>query len=124
MNNLPPEERLDALEEFWETEVPRAGEDGAKGWKAWKLELQSIASSTMVPRIGKCESSDPYAIWHFNEAEADKRLIFPTRLSGNDGSDHVTEGDETPDEDPYSAVLFTDIRGNKSSYLGITNRVT
>ena len=35
LGNKSFEERLDAMEEYWESEVPRLGEPEASGWAVW-----------------------------------------------------------------------------------------
>ncbi|KAL5534334.1 hypothetical protein ACEPAG_796 [Sanghuangporus baumii] len=105
IEKFPFEKQLDSLEEFWESEVPRIGEAGAKGWRAWRTS-EDIAPTTKLRPIGKSESSDPFAIWHFKEAESDRCLIFPSRMSS--GSNDIPN--EDGDDDPYAAVLFSDIR--------------
>ncbi|KAI6119002.1 NRDE-2, necessary for RNA interference-domain-containing protein [Pisolithus croceorrhizus] len=72
---LPIETQLEALEEFWESEAPRVGELGAKGWSAW--------TSSGRPEI----------------IRADRLLRAPTRSTT-----------ERAVSDPYSTVLFSDIR--------------
>ena len=100
------EKQLDSLEDFWESESPRVGEAGAKGWSAWD-KTEEITPGTKPNPVRKCDDSDPFAIWHFSEAESDRRLIFPSRmLSG--GNEASPAGDE--EEDPYAAVLFSDVR--------------
>ncbi|KAL5519041.1 hypothetical protein ACEPAH_724 [Sanghuangporus vaninii] len=105
----PFEKQLDSLEEFWESEVPRIGESGAKGWKEWRTSKVS-APVTKLRSIGKSESSDPFATWHFKEAESDRLLIFPSRLPSGSNDILNEHGDEDEDGDPYATVLFSDIR--------------
>ena len=98
-------EQLDALEEFWESEAPRAGENGAKGWKTWKKNKE-VHNGCRMNGIDIREDIDPYAAWHHSETESDRRLIFPARMP----SDETNGSAEEADEDPYSTVLFADIR--------------
>lgn len=108
--NLPPQlassslqEQLDELEEFWESETLRILEDGAKGWKDWyangKPEYHSKGAS--VSPNPEVRDLDPYRQWAFQEAAVDRVALFPTRTT-----------DETDDTDPYSTVLFSDIRAS------------
>jgi hypothetical protein len=91
---------LDSLEDFWESEGPRFGESEAKGWGGWvaagDLDYVStpLASSSLGPLLFV---SDPFQRWASEESDLDLRLIMPTRSA-----------DET--DDPYSTVLFSDIR--------------
>ncbi|EJD04053.1 DUF1740-domain-containing protein [Fomitiporia mediterranea MF3/22] len=103
------EQRLDSLEEFWESEAPRMGEAGAKGWKTWIADKQGDAGRK-PRRVDELANHDPYTIWHFGEVESDRRLIFPVRMS-NQEDDNTEEDDvEAEDEDPYATILFSDIR--------------
>ena len=91
---------LDSLEEFWESEHPRFGEFEAKGWGNWvasgNLEYVSkpLPSSDLVL---SSSASDPFERWATEESVSDLRFTTPTRSV-----------DET--DDPYSTVLFSDIR--------------
>lgn len=105
MFNRPPsidtvtfDEQLDQLEEFWDSEVPRAGEASAMGWKAWVSSGRPEAHSSLgrAPAT-KSSSLDPYIRWALDEQAFGHSL--PTRGI-----------DENSDEDPYSTVLFSDIR--------------
>ncbi|KAL5495358.1 hypothetical protein ACEPAI_821 [Sanghuangporus weigelae] len=109
IEKLPFEKQLDSLEEFWESEVPRIGEAGAKGWRAWRTS-EDIAPTTKLRTIRKSESSDPFATWYFKEAESDRCLIYPSRMPSGSNDIPNEDGDEDGDDDPYAAVLFSDIR--------------
>jgi len=95
-----PERLLNSLEEFWESECPRFGESGARDWEnmvaSGNPEYPSahLPSSDLVPSLSV---SDPFQRWASEESDADLRLTMPTRST-----------DET--DDPYSTVLFSDIR--------------
>ncbi|TFY82820.1 hypothetical protein EWM64_g1196 [Hericium alpestre] len=97
----PFEEQLDALEEFWESELSRFGERGANGWAAW-VAAGKPEENPIVP--GSSSSShpmhtDPYRKWASQEMHADQMLRPPLRST-----------DPAADEDPYATVLFSDIR--------------
>lgn len=97
----PFEAQLDELEEFWESETFRMGEEGAKGWKFWyqcgKPESQSPGSQG--PNLPEHRDLDPYRQWSAQELAADRSSIFPSRTSS-----------EADDLDPFSTILFSDIR--------------
>lgn len=89
------------MEDFWESDVPRVGESGAKGWAAWASSGQPehvpvLSSSSNVMKDQ--EISDPYRQWAVQELYADRTSFLPI---------HST--DES-DPDPYGTVLFSDIR--------------
>jgi NRDE-2, necessary for RNA interference len=98
---LPFEAQLGELEEFWESEAPRIGEEGAKGWNSWyqsgKPEAQLLGSS--VPRLPEHRDLDPYRQWSAQELTADRLSLLPSRTSS-----------DTDDLDPFSTILFSDIR--------------
>lgn len=88
------------MEEFWESEVLRAGEEGAQGWAAWV----SSGRQQQPPSFSSKSSSDPtdldpYRQWAARESEADLKEVVPTRST-----------QESQEDDPYSTVLFSDIR--------------
>jgi hypothetical protein len=96
----PSDALLNSLEDFWESENPRFGESGAKGWGNWVASANPEnvngppSSSDPVPPLSV---SDPFQRWASEESNLDLRLTMPTRST-----------DET--DDPYSTVLFSDIR--------------
>ncbi|PBL01212.1 hypothetical protein ARMGADRAFT_1007241 [Armillaria gallica] len=95
---LPMSSILDALEEFWESEVARFGEPGAKGWAHWvssdkKGEIPVLASSPP-----SSDDSDPYRRWARTELNMDKASYLPSRATEED------------DWDPYSTIMFSDTR--------------
>ncbi|KAF8912990.1 NRDE-2, necessary for RNA interference-domain-containing protein [Gymnopilus junonius] len=103
--NAPPsitgmdfQAQLDKLEEFWDSECSRFGEDGAQGWASWHSSRNRAPVSTngnLQPRIIK--DLDPYRQWANQELEMDVAIYLPLRSD----SDSL---------DPYSTVLFADIR--------------
>lgn len=96
----PSDALLNSLEDFWESEHPRFGESGAKGWGDWVASANPeyvggpLSSSSFVPSLSV---SDSFQRWASEESDSDLRLTMPTRSA-----------DET--DDPYSTVLFSDIR--------------
>ncbi|KAI0348412.1 hypothetical protein BDW22DRAFT_1350623 [Trametopsis cervina] len=95
------EEQLDRLEEFWDSEVPRLGEVNASGWATWESASKPEAKgSDGRPAIVKSADADPYVRWARNEQSSSQAACsMPTRTFG-----------DNLDEDPYSTVLFSDIR--------------
>lgn len=104
--NIPSasfEHQLDALEEFWDTEAPRIGESGSKGWSNWKgsetsNEKAFLTHGALVPPGGAAHPSsvlDGYQRWVAKECEMD-------------AFGWLSQREET--EDPYSTVMFSDIR--------------
>ena len=91
---------LDSLDEFWESEHPRFGECESKGWENWIASgNQEYASAHSPPSniVPSLPISDHFQKWAAEERDSDLRFMMPTRST-----------DET--DDPYSTVLFSDIR--------------
>lgn len=91
--------QLSELEEFWESEYPRFGEHGAKGWNSWyssKLDERSLSVSSHIQPQNVADL-DIYRQWAKQEINLDRSLFLPQR-SDSDSAD------------PYSMVLFADIR--------------
>lgn len=102
LNHHPFETQLNALEEFWDSEWPRVGELGAKGWAAWEASGRpeyEPPSSTSSRKLPETRMSDPFQKWATMESVADRTFRLPTRST-----------DEDSDSDPYSTILFADIR--------------
>ena len=83
-----------AFQEFWESEVARIGEMGAKGWK-------SGASAPVEPRKSipkfNVDRKSVYASWYLCERERTINSRMPARSL-----------DELDEDDPYRVVIFDD----------------
>ncbi|KAI0778496.1 DUF1740-domain-containing protein [Trametes elegans] len=93
--------QLDALEEFWDSEVPRLGEPGANGWAKWEASNRPDQPPPSPKGLGAPDPriSDPYSRWAASETLADHMRTLSLRS---------TDDDDTAD--PYAVVLFSDIR--------------
>ena len=90
--------QLVELEEFWDSECPRLGEEGAEGWASWySAKKDAPPLSTEASLLPDIPDLDPYRQWASEELQADLKLYLPTRAV----SDTL---------DPYSTVLLADIR--------------
>ena len=92
---------LDHLEEFWDSETPRVGEPQAEGWVSW-MKDESSNPCHLSPRRGLDitnlhRDADGYRRWYDAETALDEVRWLPAH-----------EGDE--DDDPYSMVMFSDVR--------------
>ncbi|CAG8460298.1 12938_t:CDS:10 [Ambispora leptoticha] len=102
------EERLSKFGEFWETELPRFGEKGAKGWMYYANEENTIDdndednTSFHERMTSPDEAEDGYHNWLMAEIELEKAQALPLR------SDSKNENLEI--EDPFRIVLFDDIQ--------------
>lgn len=103
MYGLPLESQLESLEEFWESEVPRAGEPGAKGWGDWISSGRPDNSGSSLKAIAQMgvdkQLNDPYAQWHHEESRVDCTSHVPARST-----------DKRSESDPYATVLLSDIK--------------
>jgi len=88
-----------ALEDFWETEQPRLGETGSRGWcGASEESVQGPNGDEGRPDTGD-NLGDTFAYW----AQEEQNRMRKSRQPG-----HAT--DDTNEEDPYHVVLFSDIK--------------
>ncbi|PPQ62959.1 hypothetical protein CVT24_006065 [Panaeolus cyanescens] len=89
--------RLSQLEEFWDSEYPRVGEKGAKGWSTWHISKASVPPAPSPNTIPEFQDLDPYRQWSRNELALDRATWLPSRVD--------------PDNlDPFATVLFSDLR--------------
>lgn len=106
INQLPLEEQINNLEEFWDSEVPRLGEAGSTGWANWYLAGKpeqtpgdTVLSENPISGIVSASPLDPYQRWAQQEMQIDEMLRLPLRST-----------DPGAELDPYAAVLFSDIK--------------
>lgn len=98
---------LSGFEEFWESEAPRVGEPGAKGWKNHHaLDAQPSGPAPLV-EAGPL----PNALGDFQRREMDamRKLQYPGRMS-----------DDVGEDDAFHTILFSDIE----AYLNIVPSMT
>ena len=99
-NKLFFESALDDLEEYWDLEAPRFGEDHALGWKH---KLDSVVKQPRPPLQASTTSlsdDDPFVTWAKEETQSALLSNRPART--------IDEIDDS--DDPYSVVLFSDLR--------------
>ncbi|KDQ63400.1 hypothetical protein JAAARDRAFT_147686 [Jaapia argillacea MUCL 33604] len=98
---LPLETQLEALEEFWDVEAFRVGESGSKGWAAWVAdgspEYRPPPRPPANENARKIDLPDIYAKWSAEEIRDDRLCVMSA------GSDEQLD-------DPYTTILFEDIR--------------
>ena len=96
---LPHDVHVSQLEEFWESEAPRIGEEGAEGWAAWVSSghKQANPGFPAIPPATSITDLDPYRQWAAREQHADQFQTLPCRSF---------EGTH----DPYSSTLFSDVQ--------------
>lgn len=104
---FPPQTRpatfsdtLAMFELFWDSEVPRIGDEGAQGWATWVSDSGTENVPATQPTIPPLPNppADPYRHWAQREKSLDNTLTRPLRLrTANYRLD-----------DPYRAVVLSD----------------
>ncbi|KAI5465511.1 NRDE-2, necessary for RNA interference-domain-containing protein [Mariannaea sp. PMI_226] len=92
---------LSEFSDFWESEVLRIGEPGAKGWAESPLdsgELGDPAEPLHVKDEPMTQSRDEYKAWGNAEYSHAKKASIPARTM-----------DEGNDDDPFRVVMFSDL---------------
>lgn len=89
------------FEQFWESEAPRIGEEGAMGWDHFMRTGGPDAPEPVVAEKGEpVKSRDVYKAWAAEEVYREKQARMPSRTL-----------DETNADDPYGIVMFSDLEG-------------
>ncbi len=106
ISQLPFEEQMSNLEEYWDLEAPRIGERGSTGWAEWyiagkpeRMPRRALASTSSTPLVDSASLLDPYQRWAQTEMQADEQMRPPLRSTDPDA-----------ELDPYATILFSDIR--------------
>ncbi|KAK0629830.1 NRDE-2, necessary for RNA interference-domain-containing protein [Bombardia bombarda] len=96
---------MTSFADFWESEVPRIGEDGAKGWRDF-VETGGMMSDPPEPKISSrpsdtvaADAVDPIKAWARAEQEEMRASCMPARTL-----------DEGTEDDPFRIVMFSDIK--------------
>ncbi|KAH0541960.1 hypothetical protein FGG08_003592 [Glutinoglossum americanum] len=100
-NRRGEEVLLSSFQRFWESEVPRIGENGAEGWNSFVAKGE--AGIVPEPRTDSLE------------VNIDKRHIFRSwataeKLRALESRDPARTIDEVEEDDPYRVILFSDIK--------------
>lgn len=96
------ETALEAFAEFWESEVPRIGEEGAAGWRAFVQADGTLADPHEARREETGErprAADAFTAWGRVEQRAREQARMPARTL-----------DEGTEDDPFRVVMFSDIK--------------
>ncbi|EZF10109.1 hypothetical protein H112_08642 [Trichophyton rubrum D6] len=86
---------VSAFSEFWETEAPRIGEVGSKGWDRSTEDSPDPKRDLSVPDVN---IKDVFGSWGNIEQTLISSSFLPARTL-----------DEVQEDDPYRVVLFSDI---------------
>ncbi|RAL03855.1 uncharacterized protein BO80DRAFT_272916 [Aspergillus ibericus CBS 121593] len=95
-DNQSPEDLMSAFLEFWESEVSRVGEAGAKGWTSTENVLQK-PSDTEKPRF-QLDARALFASWTPYERERIVNARLPARSI-----------DDSEEDDPYRVIIASDL---------------
>lgn len=83
--------------------MPRVGEPNARGWSSWvssgRPKAIPVEDTTGRMDVGSVPLTDSFSAWYQDEIQADRLTRTPARST-----------DESAASDPYSTVLFSDIR--------------
>ena len=93
-------ERVEHFKEFWESEVPRIGEDGSFGWRYFCENGETSATSeTLVDGSDTdLDDTDLFRSWTRAEQARNRASRTPARTE-----------DEVVEDDPFRVILFSDI---------------
>ncbi|KAK4985087.1 hypothetical protein LTR50_006200 [Elasticomyces elasticus] len=115
LDNASKQLLLDSFEQFWDSEVPRLGENGASGWR----QYDKVGGTAPTGRQVNADKRIDPAFCFRDFVEAEEQYSHELCLPGR------TADTVTPD-DPYHIVLYSDIRSilervpermNKSSLI-------
>ncbi|EMC92076.1 hypothetical protein BAUCODRAFT_38105 [Baudoinia panamericana UAMH 10762] len=99
----PPDVRdreieLGLLEAFWEADVPRIGEEGARGWKEYAMTRYKTARKPSSGVECSPPSSDPLRGFIDAETASLSKVHLPAATNEDDSTD-----------DPFKYVMFSDL---------------
>ncbi|KAI0476665.1 DUF1740-domain-containing protein [Xylaria cf. heliscus] len=89
-----------SFQEYWESEIPRLGEEG---WRGWATFVTDAAQEPPDPRVSNPPAPPPtrdgYKAWHTVEHYRAQNATIPARTL-----------DEGAEDDPFRVVMFTDFQ--------------
>ncbi|KAL2038659.1 hypothetical protein N7G274_008707 [Stereocaulon virgatum] len=93
------ETRMSMFEEFWDSEVPRLGEEKSEGWASFCLKQGDPPQPSNESAIIMKDGQDIWGSWFASEHRQGLLARKPARTI-----------DEVEENDPYRVILFSDIR--------------
>ena len=96
--NSTYEDLLQSFEKYWESEVPRVGEEGNQGWANHFLNPGHIAQPRSDIPLPQSTSDSLIEDWYDHETAHFRQGRQPARSI-----------DDTVEDDPYRVVLFSDV---------------
>lgn len=96
--------KVDAFSEFWDSEVPRFGEEGALGWSAYYQTNQEDEPTTTTTTEEDDDEDEILSMedWVRTERADENKHRLPQRMNQAE--------DDSVDEDPFRIVLSDDIQ--------------
>ncbi|KAF2677662.1 DUF1740-domain-containing protein [Lentithecium fluviatile CBS 122367] len=107
--SLDHEVELRRFEEFWESEQPRLGEVGAKGWGVFNPDNAPSQPTNAVSLVEKGPSDSVFGDFRKRELDSTIKLRYPGRTM-----------DEVGEDDAFHTILYSDIE----EYLQVIPRGT
>ncbi len=102
MDRVCDEAILSMFETFWESELPRIGEEGAEGWVSFSQKQGKPPQPRTETADDLKDSKDRWTSWLASERRHSLLSRNPTRTIDID--------DDIEENDPYRVILFSDIR--------------
>ncbi|KAI4125723.1 MAG: hypothetical protein LQ347_005252, partial [Umbilicaria vellea] len=90
---------LSSFRDFWESEVPRIGEEGAKGWSTYAATGGDPPQSKRDKSGQNIDENNIFETWSACEHERALSSRWPARTI-----------DDVEEDDPYRVILFSDIQ--------------
>ncbi|MCJ1468795.1 hypothetical protein MMC07_007425 [Pseudocyphellaria aurata] len=90
---------MSAFEEFWESELPRIGEDGAEGWAAYVPMRRKPSEPKEDAEDNFIDCGHIFEAWVRSERRRSLQSRIPARTV-----------DKDEENDPYRVVLFSDLQ--------------
>ena len=90
---------LSSFEDFWDSEVPRIGEEGAAGWARFDAEQAEPPQSIVDAKGFHGSNGELSTSWAFLERQKSLGSRRPARTI-----------DDVDENDPYRIILFSDVR--------------
>lgn len=102
-SSLPPEamraSSMSSFRHFWESEVPRIGEEGARGWSTYAAKGGDPAQSKQDNCGQSIDEDNIFETWSTCEHERALLSRWPARTI-----------DDVEEDDPYRVILFSDVQ--------------
>ena len=88
-----------SFEDFWDSETPRFAELNAHGWRHYGSAIDAQVESTINPPESDLNHAHPFKSFVACEQSMSNAFSFPGRTT-----------DDTPSDDPFHIVFFSDIK--------------